>query len=75
MTVCSVKVFRHSNIIIILLEYTVAYEGECNHCNVACIEIYDPVCTVDADGNEKTWGNSCELESYNCRYPNNRTLR
>ncbi|KAG4072906.1 hypothetical protein HA402_006586 [Bradysia odoriphaga] len=52
-------------------QYSTAYEGRCNQCNVACIEIYDPVCTKDSEGNVKTWGNQCELDSYNCRYPNN----
>lgn len=50
-------------------ERTVAYEGECNQCSVACIEIYDPVCSVDSTGTEKNWGSQCEFDSYNCRYP------
>lgn len=52
-------------------EQSVAYEGECHKCTVACIDIYDPVCSVDSAGNEKTWGNQCEFDSYKCRYPYN----
>lgn len=54
---------------LLILEHTFAYAGECNHCNIACLAIYDPVCATDSNGKEITYGSQCELDSYNCRYP------
>lgn len=51
---------------------TVSYPGECNQCQTMCLAIYQPICSTDSAGNEKTWGSECEFNSYNCRYPNDR---
>lgn len=54
-----------------ILALTVAYAGECHKCQTICLAIYKPVCAKDSSGNLKTYGNQCELDSYNCRYPYN----
>lgn len=39
-----------------------------------CTENYEPFCAADANGNEQTFGNQCELDSHNCQNPNNGRL-
>ena len=40
-----------------------SYSGECNDdCNVACLQVYDPVC----GSNSITYGNECSLNAAAC---------
>lgn len=57
------------------LALTVAYAGECHKCQTICLAIYKPVCAKDSSGTLKTYGNQCQLDSYNCRYPYNSMTR
>ncbi|KAK3848552.1 MAG: hypothetical protein J3R72DRAFT_429232 [Linnemannia gamsii] len=38
-------------------------------CEMACIEIYDPVCATFQDGTTKQFGNECELKNAMCGRP------
>ncbi|KAG0378234.1 hypothetical protein BGX24_004418 [Mortierella sp. AD032] len=41
-------------------------------CPTACPMIYRPVCAKLQSGESRTFGNSCEMNSYNCENPNDK---
>lgn len=51
--------------------YTLQYEGECkNKCSIKpCPRILAEICAKDAKGSTKTFNTPCELDNYNCQYP------
>lgn len=47
----------------VLVQLTSALASDCHF---FCPAIYQPVCAVDANGDQRTFGNSCELNIANC---------
>ncbi|KAJ6640267.1 Ovoinhibitor [Pseudolycoriella hygida] len=52
--------------------YVPDYDGVCKEkCQLACPKNLDPLCGINANGEEKTFSNRCEFEKHNCLNPEN----
>ncbi|XP_075223538.1 vasotab-like [Lycorma delicatula] len=47
--------------------------AESQECPTICLAVFDPVCAENSSGNQKTFGNTCNLEVFNCQ--NNQDYR